>query len=184
MGDEYMFGKAFLVCPVTDPMYTRMEGDVRVSDCTQVKTTEVYLPQGADWYDYWTNEKLAGGQNVTREAPLDILPLYVRAGSIVPIGPDVQYATEKPWNNLELRIYPGADGSFCLYEDEFDNYNYEQGAYTEIPMRWDDSSRTLTINARKGAYKGMIETRSFVVKTADGVEKTVTYTGKRVKVKL
>ncbi len=184
MGDEYMFGKAFLVCPVTDPMYTRMEGNVRVSDFTQVKTTEVYLPEGTDWYDYWTNEKLAGGQNIIREAPIDILPLYVREGSIVPIGPDVQYATEKPWDNLELRIYPGADGNFCLYEDEFDNYNYEQGAYTEIPMHWDDSSRTLTINTRKGAYKGMLEMRQFTLKTADGAEKTVTYTGKKVSVRL
>ena len=184
MGSEYMFGTSFLVCPVTDPMYTRMEGENRVPDFSQVKNAEVYLPEGAAWYDFWTNERLEGGQTVEKAAPLDILPLYVKAGSIVPRGPQVQYATEKPWDNLEVWVYPGADGSFCLYEDEFDNYNYEQGAYTEIPMRWDDSSRTLTIDARQGSYKGMLETRRFTVRTADGMEKTVTYTGKKVRVKL
>ena len=184
MGSEYMFGASFLVCPVTDPMYTRMEGENRVPDFSQVKNAEVYLPEGAAWYDFWTNERLEGGQTVEKAAPLDILPLYVKAGSIVPRGPQVQYATEKPWDNLEVWVYPGADGSFCLYEDEFDNYNYEQGAYTEIPMRWDDSSRTLTIDARQGSYKGMLETRRFTVRTADGMEKTVTYTGKKVRVKL
>ena len=184
MGSEYMFGTSFLVCPVTDPMYTRMEGENRVPDFSQVKNAEVYLPEGAAWYDFWTNERLEGGQTVEKAAPLDILPLYVKAGSIVPRGPQVQYATEKPWDNLEVWVYPGADGSFCLYEDEFDNYNYEQGAYTEISMRWDDSSRTLTIDARQGSYKGMLETRRFTVRTADGMEKTVTYTGKKVRVKL
>ena len=184
MGSEYMFGTSFLVCPVTDPMYTRMEGENRVPDFSQVKNAEVYLPEGAAWYDFWTNERLEGGQTVEKAAPLDILPLYVKAGSIVPRGPQVQYATEKLWDNLEVWVYPGADGSFCLYEDEFDNYNYEQGAYTEISMRWDDSSRTLTIDARQGSYKGMLETRRFTVRTADGMEKTVTYTGKKVRVKL
>ena len=184
MGSEYMFGASFLVCPVTDPMYTRMEGENRVPDFSQVKNAEVYLPEGAAWYDFWTNKRLEGGQTVEKAAPLDILPLYVKAGSIVPRGPQVQYATEKPWDNLEVWVYPGADGSFCLYEDEFDNYNYEQGAYTEISMRWDDSSRTLTIDARQGSYKGMLETRRFTVRTADGMEKTVTYTGKKVRVKL
>ncbi len=184
MGNQYMFGASFLVCPVTDPMYTRMEGDNRVADFGQIKEAEVYLPEGADWYDFWTNEKLDGGQMVKKAAPLDILPLYVKAGSIVPRGPQVQYATEKPWDNLELWVYPGMDGNFCLYEDEFDNYNYELGAYTEIPMEWDDSSRTLTINARRGSYEGMLETRRFVIKTADGCEKTVVYTGKKIRVKL
>ena len=184
MGSEYMFGASFLVCPVTAPMYTRMEGENRVPDFSQVKNAEVYLPEGAAWYDFWTNERLEGGQTVEKAAPLDILPLYVKAGSIVPRGPQVQYATEKLWDNLEVWVYPGADGSFCLYEDEFDNYHYEQGAYTEISMRWDDSSRTLTIDARQGSYKGMLETRRFTVRTADGMEKTVTYTGKKVRVKL
>ena len=102
----------------------------------------------------------------------------------MPLGPDVQYATEKPWDALTLCVYPGADGSFILYEDEFDNYNYEKGAYTEIPMTWDESSRRLTIGARKGSYPGMLESRKFIVRMPDGKEKAVNYTGKKVSVKL
>ncbi len=185
MGTQYMFDKAFLVAPVTTPMYTCLQDGKRVPSFDQVKTTSVYLPQGADWYDFWTNEKLQGGQTVEKDTPLDIMPLYVRAGSIVPRGPQVQYATEKKWDNLEITVYPGADAIFCLYEDEFDNYNYEQGAYTEIPMTWDDSNRTLTIGARRGSYNGMLQKRSFVVTTADEQgSKTVEYTGKKLKVRM
>ena len=202
MGDEYMFGKALLVAPVLEAQYTP-ETAVRVDelsgwdrdntgkagsggavDFTVKKTTKVYLPEGAAWYDYWTGEKLDGGREITRETTLDLIPLYVRAGGIVPLGPDVQYATEKPWDSLTLRVYPGADGSFVLYEDEFDNYNYERGAYTEIPVTWDDSARRLTIGARRGSYPGMIERRRFTVVMPDGTEQTVEYAGKKVSVKL
>ena len=103
----------------------------------------------------------------------------------MPIGPDVQYATEKAWDNLELRVYPGANGDFTLYEDEGDNYNYETGHYTTIPMHWDDRSHTLTIGARQGSYKGMITSRTFrVVLPGKADVKTVSYSGKAVKVKL
>ena len=112
------------------------------------------------------------------------VPLYVRAGSIVPLGPDVQYATEKPWDALTLCVYPGADGCFVLYEDEFDNYNYEKGAYTEIPITWDEPSRRLTIGARHGSYPGMLSERRFIVRTPDGKEKAIDYTGKEVTLKL
>ena len=144
MNDEYMFGKAFLVAPVLHAQYTQ-EAVVNVNELSgwsrdndgkaaggaqanfqQPKSTEVYLPSGTAWYDFWTNEKMEGGREITRETTLDLIPLYIKAGSIVPFGPDVQYATEKPWDNLVLRVYPGADGSFVLYEDEFDNYNYEK----------------------------------------------------------
>ena len=101
----------------------------------------------------------------------------------MPFGPDVQYATEKPWDHLTLRVYPGADGSFTLYEDEFDNYNYEKGAYTEIAMTWDDSARRLTLAARKGQYDGMLSERTFRVVLPDGTEKSVAYKGKKVSVK-
>ncbi len=203
MGDEYMFGKAFLVAPVLEAQYTS-EKEVKVDeqsgwnrdnagkakenvagvDFTQKKSASVYLPEGTAWYDFWTNEKLEGGQEITCETSLDLIPLYIKAGSIVPLGPDVQYATEKTWDALTLCVYPGADGSFILYEDEFDNYNYEKGAYTEIPMAWDESSRHLTIGARKGSYPGMLESRKFTVRMPDGKEKTVNYTGKKVSVKL
>ena len=203
MNDEYMFGKSILVAPIVEAQYTpevaataseetgwdrddnknKSKGSMTV-DFTTKKTAKVYLPAGTVWYDFWTNEKYDGGQEISREATIDMIPLYVRAGSIVPIGPDVQYATEKAWDNLELKVYAGANGSFTLYEDEFDNYNYESGAYTEIPMTWNNASRTLTIGARKGKYNGMLEKRQFTVKTVDGNSKTVTYTGKKVTVKL
>ncbi len=169
INDEYMFGKAILVAPVT-----KYRNEV----------SEIYLPKGADWYDFWTNEKLAGGQTVEKQTPIDIMPLYVKAGSILPRGPKVQYSTEKPWDKLELVVYAGANGSFTLYEDEFDNYNYENGAYSEIPITWNNAKRTLTIGSRKGSYEGMIEQRQFVVSLAGGEATTVDYNGKEVKIKL
>ena len=203
MNDEYMFGKAILVAPVLEAQYTpekvvkvdeqsgwdrdnagKSGNEAVKADFTAKKSTTLYLPAGTEWYDFWTNEKMDGGQEITRETTLDLIPLYIKAGSIVPFGPDVQYATEKPWDELTVRVYPGADGSFILYEDEFDNYNYEKGAYTEIPMTWDDSARRLTIGARKGEYKGMIAERKFRVVLPDGKEKTVSYKGKKVSVKI
>ena len=203
MADEYMFGRALLVAPVLNAQYTT-EKAVKMDaltgwnssnegtagsaaapvDFTQEKQATVYLPKGASWYDYWTGEKFSGGQEITRTVTLADIPLYVRAGSIVPLGPDVQYATEKPWDALTLCVYPGADGRFVLYEDEFDNYNYERGAYTEIPITWDESSRRLTIGARRGSYPGMLARRTFTVRTPDGKEKSVAYTGKKVTLKL
>ena len=122
---------------------------------------ETYLPDGSDWYDFWTNERFTGGQKVSKACPLDILPLFVRAGSIVPLGPDLQYAMEKPADPIELRVYPGADGAFTLYEDEGDSYRYEQGAYATIPISWNDKACTLTIGAREGGFPGMLEERTF-----------------------
>lgn len=150
---------------------------------TEAKSTKVYLPAGTLWYDFWTNEKYDGGQEITKETTLAIIPLYVKAGSIIPIGPQVQYATEKPWNHLELKVYMGANGDFILYEDEFDNYNYEKGAYTEIPISWNNASRKLTIGVRKGGYDGMLKSRKFTVSLQNGVQKTVEYTGKAISVK-
>ncbi len=147
-GGEYLFGRSILVAPVTEP---------------GVKEWSVYLPEGAGWWDFWSNEKIQGGEDVNREVPLDILPLYVRAGSILPFGPAVQYSTEKSWDNLEIRVYPGADGVFTLYEDENDNYNYEQGKFSTIAFRWSDRNRTLTISDRKGEFPGMIKNRKFKI---------------------
>ncbi|MDR3095349.1 MAG: glycoside hydrolase family 31 protein [Bacteroidales bacterium] len=165
---EYMFGKSLLVSPVTEK---------------SAKMKQVYLPAGADWYDFWTNEKLSGGQNVNKETPLDVMPLYVRAGAIVPCGHDVQFATEKSWDNLEIHIYAGANGQFTLYEDEFDNYNYEKGAFSTIHFAWNEKAKTLTIGARKGRFKGMLETRKFNIALVGEGEKTVSYNGKEVKIK-
>ena len=203
IGNEYMFGKAFLVASVLHAQYTpeqeqnilkENEGwnkttnnQVNLSlnvDFTQSKEMEVYLPSGNKWYNYWTNEDFDGGQKLKIKTSLDRIPLFVRAGSIIPIGPDVQYTNEKKWDNLIIDVYPGADGTFTLYEDEGDNYNYESGAYTEIQMKWNDTKRILTIDARKGEYNGMLTKRNFTIRTADGKEKVITYSGKKINVKI
>lgn len=203
VNDEYMFGKAFLVAPVLHAQYTpevqqktleENEGWNRdskksaktpiLTDFTHSKNMEVYLPAGTRWYNFWTNEAIEGGQKLVISTTLNRIPLFVRAGSIVPCGPDVQYTGEKKWDNLTLCVYPGENGNFTLYEDEGDNYNYENGAYTEIPMNWDNASRILTIGARKGEYNGMLQKRQFIVKAIDGNSKTVTYTEKKIRVKL
>ena len=203
IGNEYMFGKAFLVAPVLHAQYTpeqkqnilkENEGwnkttnnQVNLSlnvDFTQSKEMEVYLPSGNKWYNYWTNENFDGGQKLKIKTSLDRIPLFVRAGSIIPIGPDVQYTNEKKWDNLIINVYPGANGTFTLYEDEGDNYNYESGAYTEIQMKWNDTKRILTIDARKGEYNGMLTKRNFTIRTADGKEEVITYSGKKINVKI
>lgn len=198
LNSEYMFGKALLVCPVTEPMYTtyvpRGRDSVLREDFSKVKTKEVYLPAGTAWYDFWTGEKMDGGRKVGKEVPLDIMPLYVRAGSILPWGPKVQYATEQNWDQLEIRVYPGADGEFVLYEDEFDNYNYENGAYSTISFKWDDKQKALTIGARQGNFPGMLLNRSFRIVFVEGskgsgpdssehYDQVVKYSGKKVVVR-
>ena len=199
ISNQYMFGKSFLVTPVTDPMYVSAEEKDKwknpVANFSRIKTQAVYLPQGTDWFDFWTGEKLNGGQTINKEVPIDIIPLYIKAGSIIPWGPKVQYATEKKWDNLEIRIYTGADGEFILYEDENDNYNYEKGIYSIIRFKWKDQSRTLTIENRSGEFPGMLRNRRFQIVLVDqlkgiGVEnslkidKVVTYKGKEVSIKL
>ena len=201
MNDQYMFGKSILVAPVLQAQYTpeaivkadenegwnRNDGNESAEesavDFTIGKTTGVYLPANTTWYNYQTNQKYNGGQYITQATSIDEIPLYVKAGSIIPVGPQVQYATEKPWDNLAVNVYEGADGTFTLYEDEFDNYNYENGAYTEIPFTWNDKAKKLTIGKRSGAYDGMIQNRKFTVKLNDGSEKIVNYNGKKVEVK-
>jgi len=195
INNQYMFGKSLLVCPVTDSMYSKPGTTVNVEDYSKIKTHEVYLPQGTDWYDFWTGEHLKGGQTVQKEAPIDIIPLFAKAGSILTIGPKVQYATEKKWDNLEIRVYPGADGEFTLYEDEKDNYDYEKGMYSTITFTWDDAKQVLTINDRKGSFPGMLNDRKFSIikvsktngigmKTVDTYDKVVRYDGKKIEVNL
>src|SRR5579864_6720036 len=176
-GDQFMFGPALLVNPVTDAGAT---------------ARPVYLPE-TKWYDFWTGVAVEGGRTVNAMAPLEHLPLYVRAGSILPLGPDEEWSTEKSADPIELRIYPGADGDFTLYEDESDNYDYEKGVYATIPLHWDDAARTLTIGARKGQFPGMLESRTFRVvcvrenhgvgiNPADEADKVVQYSGKQITV--
>lgn len=199
INDEYMFGKSILVSPVTNAMYVKPGVDesepVMVEDFSAIKSKDTYLPAGADWFDYWTGEKFQGGKNVSKETPLDIIPLYVKAGAIIPTGPNVQYATEKKWDDLEIKIYPGANGEFVLYEDENDNYNYEKGAHSTITFNWDDAKRTLTIGERNGSFQGILMARKFNLAVAGlnkqaeehstkSTNKSVEYTGKKLLIKL
>ena len=191
INDEYMFGKSFLVCPVVESMYSS-NGQ---ADFSLTKSRTLYLPAGANWVDFWTGETFKGGQTVCKESPIDIIPLYVRAGSIIPLGPKVQYAEEKKWDRLCIRVYEGADGEFTLYEDENDNYNYEKGIYSTILFSWDDVNKTLTINERQGEFPEMLQERQFnIVKVCKGngigekadkeFTKVITYVGKKISVKL
>ncbi len=203
MTDEFLFGQSILALPVLDPQYTEekiiredaMTGWDRkeVKDIQSVsevdwktqKQVEKYLPKGADWYDFWTDRRMRGGQRVTIQTQFDRVPMFVRAGSILPLAPEMQYVGEKSWDHLEIRVYPGADASFTLYEDEGDNYNYERGQYTEIPFSWNDSTHTLTIGSRKGQYEGMLQNRRFSIVIAGQdafVPKVIHYDGNAVNV--
>jgi alpha-D-xyloside xylohydrolase len=177
--DEYLFGPAFLVAPVTT---------------FGARSRAVYLPAGVNWYDFWTGTHLRGGRRVQAPAPFDSLPVYVRAGSIVPFGPDLEYTAEKAADPITLRVYTGADASFSLYEDDGLSYGYERGEFARIDMRWDEARHTLTLGARSGAFPGMLPVRTFNVVVisparpggyADAPAPTsVSYDGSRVELKL
>ena len=203
MADELMFGQSILATPIVNPLYTEEQiikedamtgwdrNNVKMKeiknedvDWSQTKTVTKYLPRGADWYDFWTNERRKGGQFVAIQTTLDRVPMFVRTGSILPLGPEMQYVGERSWDSLELRVYPGSDGSFVLYEDEGDSYNYEKGVYSTITFQWNDKMRTLTIGARQGSYPGMLQKRQFVIVLPDGQHQTISYEGKELQVNL
>ena len=177
--NQFMFGRSILVTPITDK---------------GVKTQPVYLPAGSKWIDFWTGDNFEGGTTVDKASPIDILPLYIKAGSIIPWGPKVQFAEEKKWDNLEVRIYPGADADFTLYEDEGNSYNYEKGQFSEVHFHWDDGDKLLSISDRKGNFPGMLKKRKFNFVWVDKengigtgsskVDKSIVYKGKRIIVKM
>lgn len=201
INNQYMFGSEFLVNPVTEPHYylpnnLNMEGSVEpdANTTNQIKTEAkairpVYLPKGTSWFDFWTGKNFEGGQTIKADASYETMPIYVKAGSILPMGPFIQYSTEKT-DPLEIRIYPGANGEFSLYEDENDNYNYEKGIYSTIGFQWDNASKTLTINDRKGEFPGMLKNRKFEIVLVEensgaGIEipktpKVIEYSGKKL----
>lgn len=199
--DEFMFGRSILAAPIVEAQYTAEavvkedamsgwdkkeahdSGNLAKVDFKAQKTATKYLPCGAEWYDFWTGKRFKGGQKVTLQTQLDRVPMFVRAGSILPLGPEMQYTGEKSWDNLEIRIYPGADGTFVLYEDEGDNYNYEKGVFATIAFQWNNKSQTLTIGNRQGTYPGMLESRHFTVVLPDGRQQSVAYEGSSVEVK-
>lgn len=146
--EEFIFGKSILVTPVCE---------------YGARSYDVYLPSGANWVNFWTGESEEGGQSVNTEAALDVIPLYVKAGSILPYSRKALYADVANWDTLQIRIYPGDDATFTLYEDEGNNYNYENGSYSTITFTWSDAANTLTIGTRNGSFDGMIENRVFDV---------------------
>jgi alpha-D-xyloside xylohydrolase len=178
--DQFLFGPALLVSPVTEH---------------KARQRSVYLPAGALWYDFWTGAAADGGRTIDAPAPYDALPVHVRAGSIVPFGPELQYTGEKPADPITLRVYAGADGAFTLYEDGGLDYAYEKGAFATIPMRWNEARRTLTIGRRTGSFSGMLSTRRFEVILVSKArpagfsfepkaDRTVAYKGETVEVRL
>jgi alpha-D-xyloside xylohydrolase len=177
VSDQFLFGPALMINPVTT------EG------ATQRK---LYLPAGSDWVDFWSGKRVSGGQTIDAEAPLDKMPIYARSGSVIPFGPIADSSSAKA-DPIDIRIYAGADGNFSLYEDEGDNYDYEHGAYTIIPLHWDDRAETLSIGDRQGTFPGMLERRTFrVVRVSESrgvglapaaeADATVEFTGKAVSV--
>ncbi|MGD9555681.1 MAG: DUF5110 domain-containing protein [Mangrovibacterium sp.] len=146
IADQYLFGPSLLICPVTQ---------------YQQRQRAVYLPGRESWYDLYSGKFNAAGQTLTAEAPYARMPVFVRAGSILPVGPEIEYTGQEPDAPIDIYVYTGADGSFGLYEDEGTNYNYEKGQCSLIPFNWSDASRELTIGARKGQFEGMTAKRTF-----------------------
>ena len=178
--DQYLWGPSLLVNPVTEKGAT---------------SRRVHFPQGTDWYDLYSGKKVSGGQDMLVDAPYERIPVYVKAGAIVPIGQELQYTTEKKQQVIDLYIYAGANGLFSLYEDEGDNYNYEKGKFSRIDIRYEDSTRTLFLAERKGDFEGMLKSRKFNLifvtdKNEVGIDSStqkstaVSYQGKALQVKL
>ncbi len=180
IGDQYMFGPSLLINPVYEYQETKRD---------------VYLPQSAGWYDLYTGKWYAAGQKIIADAPYERMPIFVKAGSIIPFGPDLQYTSEKPADTVTLNIYSGADATFKLYEDEGTNYNYEKGAFAVIEIKYNESTKTITIADRNGSFDGMLQKRTFRLnlftpnKTKpldyeDKPDKEVIYNGKKLVIKL
>jgi len=209
INNEYLFGQSILVAPIVNAQYTP-EVVVKTNEDTgwnkkgnnekpldlaidfnQKKSKKIYLPTNTEWYDFWTNEKYRGGQEIDKETRIDEIPLFIKAGSIIPLGPKVQYVDEKKWDDLEIRIYSGADGEFTLYEDEGDNYNYEKGKFATTVFKWNDAKKVLTIEEQKGSFTGMMKERKFkVVKISTNLQpnnfsyKIVDYKRNKLSIKL
>ncbi len=206
--DRFMFGKSLLVAPIVNAHYTeesatRLDtqadanagwgaeetvaatGNTFGIDFTKPYEIEIRLPKGTDWFDFFTGRKYKGGKKAVLTADLSTIPVFARAGSIIPLGPDVQYANEKPWENLTIKLFPGADGEFTLYEDEGDNYNYEKGDYTTIPISYNHKDGTLTIGERAGSFPGMLTSRRFtIVNAATGATSSIDYDGHSTSIRI
>jgi alpha-D-xyloside xylohydrolase len=167
--DQFLFGSSLLVNPVTH---------------AGASSRSVYLPKNHTWFDWWTGKSYLGGRAVVLPAPIDSMPLLVRSGSIIPLARPTTYTGEKPWDPLTIKVFPGEDASFTLYEDEGDNYNYEKGKYSTIEMHWNNRSAMFSIGDRQGSYAGMLKARTFRVELLGGKAHNVKYTGKQVQLRL
>lgn len=188
ISDQYMFGHAFMVCPVTKPMYYETNSKELLNT---EKSREVYLPEGSCWFNFWTGEQFQGGKTITADAPIDIMPLFIKSGSIIPMGPFVQHSGESKDSEIELRIYPGNDATFLLYSDEGDTYNYEKDCYSIIEINWIDSEKKLILGNRTGSFENMPKKITFKVilvshnngngiKDSDSYDKIIEYFGFRI----
>lgn len=179
ISDQYMFGPAFLVAPVYS---------------NEARSRNVYLPEGNLWYDFYTGEHYEGGQTINATAPYERMPLFTKAGAIIPFGPDINWSDQKPADEITIYVYAGKNGEFSLYEDENTNYNYEKGMFATINMTYDDKNGIFTIGNREGTFPGMLKERDFTIvkvtkdepqpytKEAQGTK--VHYTGKEISVKI
>ena len=176
--DQWMFGPALMACPVAQ---------------YKARNRQVYFPKQSGWYDLYTGEYIQGGQSLVVDAPYERIPVFVREGSIIPYGPEMQYCDEKPADLINLYVYAGRNGQFQLYEDEGTNYNYEKGKYATIDITYDDAAKTVSFGARKGQFNGMLKNRRFnvVLITKDAPKalnlenpegKMVNYNGKAVNI--
>ena len=181
--DQYLFGPGLMVCPVTRPRYYDRNSEPIAG---AEKSRPVYLPSETGWYDFWTETWFPGGGSVDAPAPLDVIPVFARAGAIVPISPVMQYADEIHDAAYEIRVYRGAEGVFPLYEDEGDNYNYESGRFSIVMLRWSELDGELTIAARAGDFDGMVTSRQMhIVFVSESGRKScsVVYNGEEIRVR-
>lgn len=175
--DQFMFGSSLMICPVTEPMYYNKDS-APIKDTN--KSRQVYLPAGTDWYDFWTNERYTGGKCLSAAAPLDIIPIFVKAGSVIPTTEVAQHSAESSESIIKLLVYPGDDGLFTLYQDEQDNYNYEKGYFATIEIVWNDKESALIIRKRKGTFKGMEKAITFMLQVVGKKEVSLQYTGEEI----
>jgi alpha-D-xyloside xylohydrolase len=148
IGDQFMFGPSLLINPVYN---------------YKARTRQLHLPAGQGWYNFYSGEFINGGKDITADAPYERIPVFVKEGSIIPFGPEIQYTNEKPADTINLYIYTGKDAAFSLYEDEDTNYNYEKGKFSNIPLKYNEATRQLLIGERQGSFEGMLTNRVFKV---------------------
>jgi alpha-D-xyloside xylohydrolase len=180
--DQYLFGSALLVCPVTTPMYYQRNSQPIID---VPKSRSVYLPSGNQWYDFWTETVFDGEQTITANAPLDIMPIFVRAGSIIPMTQVMQYVNEVPNAPYEIRVYRGADSNFIIYEDSGDSYDYEQGNFSLVNLSWIENTGQLTIADRDGSFPELVKERQYniiFISKQGRQTKSVVYTGQKIQV--